>query len=152
MSKNKAVPSVFLIFLERDGTITLLRRNNTGHMDGKLGLPSGKIEEGELPEEAAVREGLEEVGVVIQQNNLELVHLQYHSQTPNLGGDYVNFYFLVRHWVGKLINNEPGMCSELIKVNLNFNNLPLDMIPYVAKALPHCKSDTIVYSTHITRL
>ena len=44
--------------------ILVRRRVDTGHLDGYSEFPGGKIEIGETPREAAVRECFEETGVV----------------------------------------------------------------------------------------
>jgi len=45
-----------------NGTVLLVRRSDTGDHAGEWSLPGGKIEEGETPEDAAVRECQEELG------------------------------------------------------------------------------------------
>jgi 8-oxo-dGTP diphosphatase len=149
MAKNKAVPAVFLLLVGRGVTFPMLRRQNTGHMDGKLSLPAGKIEAGELPENAAIREGLEEAGITISPEDLHLAHVQYHSSPESLGGDYINFYFFVQHWEGEVVNAEPKVCSEFVNVALD--DVPNDAIPYVAEAIARCNRDYLSYSTYVSR-
>jgi 8-oxo-dGTP pyrophosphatase MutT (NUDIX family) len=58
------------VIFERDGKICMLRRVNTGWMDGKYGFPAGHKETGESFLECAIREAKEEVGVDVQEKNL----------------------------------------------------------------------------------
>lgn len=51
-----------LLFVERGDELLLIRKK-TGLGAGKINAPGGKIEPGETPEQGAVREVLEEVGV-----------------------------------------------------------------------------------------
>jgi 8-oxo-dGTP diphosphatase len=150
MPRNSATPSVFLIFFQVPGKLKILmqRRLNTGHEDGNLGLPSGKVEEGEFPEQAAIREAFEECGVKVSNDKLDLLHVQYNSQPQEKGGDYINFYFLVRDWSHGIVNAEPQMCSELIYVDLE--KLPKDVIPYVASVISNLPNVGITYSTYST--
>ena len=69
--RNKAVPAVYLILERDDGCILLMRRCNTGYQDGNYNLPSGHVEDGELPKAAMVREAKEEIGIDVAQEDLE---------------------------------------------------------------------------------
>lgn len=151
MAKNKAVPAVFLIFASKGGRRPFLRRYNTGHMDGMLGLPAGKIDENELPKAAVAREAFEEVGVVVKPQDLELVHIQYHSQSPEIGGDYLNFYFLAHKWEGELRNAEPESCSEIVYLDSSDMAL-VGVIPYVADVLRAYRPGDLSYSEYVTRV
>jgi ADP-ribose pyrophosphatase YjhB (NUDIX family) len=58
--------SVVHVFMIKNDELLLMRRWNTGHEDGKYGVPSGRLEGGEEVRSAAVREVKEECGVDIQ--------------------------------------------------------------------------------------
>ncbi|HEX4662734.1 MAG TPA: NUDIX domain-containing protein, partial [Candidatus Saccharimonadales bacterium] len=73
----KVVPAVYII-LERDNKILLLRRFNTGYEDGNYTMPSGHLDGGESATTAAVREAMEEAGVTIKSQDLELAHAMYY--------------------------------------------------------------------------
>ncbi|WP_351234600.1 NUDIX domain-containing protein [Streptomyces sp. NPDC002133] len=45
-----------MLIMKRQDTILLARRHNTGYTDGLLNLPSGKVDPGEDPYDAIVRE------------------------------------------------------------------------------------------------
>lgn len=57
--------AVFVV-LRRGEKICLIRRANTGWMDGFYSLPAGGLESGETLLNAAVREAHEETGVTIE--------------------------------------------------------------------------------------
>ncbi len=61
-SARVQVSACYLIF---DGKILLLQRAADRVEPGSWGVPAGKLEQGEVPEEAAIRELQEETGIVI---------------------------------------------------------------------------------------
>jgi 8-oxo-dGTP pyrophosphatase MutT (NUDIX family) len=61
-------------FVEHDGKMLLLHRNDTTSQGGKWGQPAGKVEEGENVIDAAVREIFEETGIKVNLN--QLVHFK----------------------------------------------------------------------------
>ncbi len=67
--RNKAVTAVYLI-LKREGKILIARRCNTGYQDGNYQLPAGHVDAGELPTEAMIREGNEEIGIVLKKDDV----------------------------------------------------------------------------------
>lgn len=58
--------SVVCALLERDGTLLAAKRTDKGPRGGKWEFPGGKIEAGESPEHALVREVAEELGCVVR--------------------------------------------------------------------------------------
>lgn len=130
-TRNKAVPASYL-FLEKNGKILIGRRCNTGYRDGEYQVPAGHIEEGELPTEALIREVKEEIGIDINHDDIELVHVSYspiHDET----GDRVDFFFKVTKWNGEVTNMEPNKCDDLIWVSPN--ELPENFTFHVRKAV-----------------
>jgi 8-oxo-dGTP pyrophosphatase MutT (NUDIX family) len=51
--------------------ILLLKRNPNRPLGTTWGVPGGKLEEGESPSQAAVREAYEEVGIIINEDDLQ---------------------------------------------------------------------------------
>ncbi len=129
--RNKAVTAVYL-FLKKDGKILLLRRCNTGYQDGNYQVPAGHIDAGELPTEAAIREGKEEVCIDITKKDLRLVHTSFRPKHDNTG-DRVDYFFEITHWGGEINNGEPEKCDELCWVNPS--NLPENTTPHVRVAI-----------------
>lgn len=96
------------IALERDGELFFLRRKNTGWQDGMLTLPSGHVDKGEYPSDAAVRELEEETGIKVTHEDLELLGVVYRRDK------YVDFYFMVHDYEGEPVLNEPDKASEAV--------------------------------------
>lgn len=121
--------SVFLLLI-KENKVLLIKRSNTGWMDGYYSVPAGALEEGENIIKAIVRESKEEVNVSIVKKNLQLVHTM-HNLTH--GEEWVGLFFLANKWKGKPKINEPHKHSELIWSPIN--KLPKNIIPYVAQAI-----------------
>lgn len=71
--------SVGVLVIKDDKILTGTRAHDSGH--GQIGGPGGHIEEGETPEEAAVRETYEEFGIV----PTELIPIGYGPKEPDTG-------------------------------------------------------------------
>ena len=90
-----------LLFL-RDGDQVLLIRKKRGHGAGKINGPGGKIDPGETPLQAALRETEEETGIRVQHAELmaefrflDLVSLQWYG-----------YVFVADQWQGTMRETE----------------------------------------------
>lgn len=97
-----AFPVVVHVMLVRDGRLFLLRRANTGFMDGFCGLPGGHQRRGESLLEAALRECREETGVAP-------TDLKPRAVLPYISAVHqgLNFIFEAQRWEGAPRINEP---------------------------------------------
>lgn len=111
-------------FVFDEGRLLLLRRANTGFLDGYYTLPGGHVEAGEKVTTAAVREVTEESGIEV----LEAVPV---AVMPYGGG--VNFLFEAKRWRGTAVIGEPDRCDDLRWVSPH--RLPNKTAPYLRKAL-----------------
>ena len=85
----------------RDGKILLIEKKK-GHGRGKWNGPGGKIEAGESPEEAMVREVKEEVGIDVLSYRL-LGHIEFFSVNEE---DWEVFVYRVEDFRGRPIETE----------------------------------------------
>ncbi len=85
----------------RDGKILLIEKKK-GHGRGKWNGPGGKIEPGESPEEAMVREVKEEVGIDVLSYRL-LGHIEFFSVNEE---DWEVFVYRVEDFRGRPIETE----------------------------------------------
>ena len=90
-----------LVLIE-NGRVLLLRQ--TKKNGGNYTLVGGKVEAGENARKCLVREGREEAGIILREEDLQLAHV-LHKNTP--GGHRVTMYFQTRKWQGHLRSREP---------------------------------------------
>ncbi|GGN91781.1 NUDIX hydrolase [Saccharibacillus kuerlensis] len=124
--------SVVHVFLIWEGKIVLLKRQHTGHQDGRYGLPSGKIEAGERADQAALREVYEECGIVIDPTDLRMTGIMQIGAAEKGADERIDFFFETERWRGEIINREPDKCEELRW--FPFDQLPAETIPFVRVA------------------
>jgi 8-oxo-dGTP pyrophosphatase MutT (NUDIX family) len=127
----KLIPSVYAFFI-KDGKILLLRRFQTGYEDGKYSLVAGHSDGGETMKSAMVREALEEAGVRLSPDNLELVHTMHRWCVDH---ERIDLFFAVKNWDGEIKNMEPNKCDDLSWFPLD--KLPENIIPYIKSAISH---------------
>jgi 8-oxo-dGTP diphosphatase len=92
---EKFVPQVEVAacYLEIDGKILILQRTNTQCEPGKWGVPAGKLEQNETPEDAAKRELFEETGIDLPTSHLKCVSTLY---IKKLGNNFIFHAFKVQ--------------------------------------------------------
>lgn len=117
----------------RDGKVLLLRRANTGVMDGRYTLPGGHRQHGETVAGAAARECREEAAV-------EVLRVRAVAALPYLDG--VNFVFEAVEWRGTPTIAEPDKCDALAFAPPD--SLPAPTAPFVATAL-RCRTEGLWY-------
>lgn len=132
MGVRMAVPAVYLLLSNQHREILLMRRCNTGYMDGMLALPSGHVEGDELPSRAMIREAKEEINVTILPCDMHIAHICYRP-AHDTTGNRVDFYFRATYWQGEVTNAEPDKCSELIWAKPG--RLPADVIPHIRQVI-----------------
>ncbi|WP_250153637.1 NUDIX hydrolase [Cedecea lapagei] len=127
--RHRLSVAVFVV-LRRGEKICLIRRANTGWMDGFYSLPAGGLESGETLLNAAVREAHEETGVTIEAANLRSVH-SMHVKTEDRS--WMGHFFLCSDWQREPYIAEPDKHSDLLWVNIR--QLPENTVPYVKQAI-----------------
>ena len=68
MKKQIDVTAAIIV---KDKKVFAARRKTGAHLAGFWEFPGGKVEKGESPKTAAIREVKEETGVVLQENEIE---------------------------------------------------------------------------------
>ena len=121
---------VHTFVFDRD-RLLLLRRANTGFLDGYYSLPGGHVEAGEEVARAAVRE-------VREETRIEILEIEPVIVMPY--GDGVDFLFEARRWGGDAEIGEPDRCDDLVWVPPD--RLPEKTAPYLRKALELRNSNT----------
>jgi 8-oxo-dGTP pyrophosphatase MutT (NUDIX family) len=127
-TKHDRCPLAVHVFLVRQGKILLMRRAGSGYGDGRLGLPAGHVDLGETPTACAVREIAEELGIVLNPEDLQPGGTMFrNSQEPR-----VDLFFHTRSWAGTPEIREPHKCTELLWADPA--HLPADTLDFIAVA------------------
>ena len=89
--------------VRREGRVLLTRRMAGSHLAGMWEFPGGKVEAGEGPEDALIRELHEELGIEIAKSDLAPVTFASHA--------YPEFHllmpvYLCRRWQGRVTAHE----------------------------------------------
>lgn len=127
VKRSEVVPTVAILVYKDDSVLLVKHKEGASHLTGIYGLPSGRINENESDEDAAVRELREETGFRAEKENLvEFPENIYHASIPRKGGGIVNFswrVFIAKNFWGDLessIETQPEWIklSEVEKYNL----------------------------------
>jgi len=135
----KITPAVYLVLM-KDNKILLSRRYNTGYFDNYYSFPAGHLDGRETLKQAMVRETNEEIGVLLDANDLELIHVMNRKIPDN---ERVDFFFTAKKWEGQPEIMETDRCDDLAW--FEFNNLPENIIPYIKQAIDSFLNN-IIYS------
>ena len=128
--------TVHMLFL-REKRILLIRRYQTGYMDGHYSVPAGHLDGGEALRMAAVRESREEVGVRIDPADIRFAGVFHRLD----GDERVDFFVQVRAWSGEPFNAEPEKCDDIRWVDVD--TLPENIIPYVRRGIENFRAGVV---------
>jgi 8-oxo-dGTP diphosphatase len=118
------------ILLIKDNEILLTRRFNTGFYDGFYECPSGHIDGKESVRKAAVRELMEEVGVIATVEDVKVVHVVHRYGEKN---ERVEFYLVAEKWEGEPSIKEIDKCDDVAWFSLD--QFPEHMVPKTKAAI-----------------
>ena len=112
-----------------DGKVLLSQRPKEKQMAGLWEFPGGKLEKGETPEEALVRELEEELGILTRQSCLAPLSFASHN--------YNNFHllmplFICRKWEGIPSAKEGQNLKWIHPMQMQDYKMPLADLPLVA--------------------
>jgi len=127
-------PVTVHMFFFRGERILLIRRYQTGYMDGHYSVPAGHLDGNEPVRLAAVREAREEIGVQIDPQEIHFAGVFHRRE----GDERVDFFVHVKSWSGEPANAEPEKCDELRWVDVDA--LPENTIPYIRRALENFRA------------
>ena len=124
---------VHTLVFDAAGRLLLLRRANTGFLDGRYAPPGGHRRAGEQVAAAAIRECREEARIEVERIKPVVV-------MPYGGG--VDFVFEAVRWSGDAAIGEPGTCDALLFAPPAA--LPAATVDFVATALA-CRAEDVWY-------
>ena len=127
-NRFRIIPEVHLV-LRDQGRLLMLRRFQTGYMDGHYSLVAGHVEGNETFAAAMAREAREEAGITVPEDALTLVHTMHRKSDE----ERLSLFFETSHWQGEITNAEPHKCDALDWFAPEA--LPVNCIPYIRAAL-----------------
>ena len=133
MTTNQAANLASDLILIRDNKVLLMHRTNTSFNNDCWGVPGGKVDENEDAKAAIIREANEEIGIILNKEDLTLVHTHQAIQEDDPRGNWICFFFKATKWENTPTNNEPHKFDKIAWHNLN--NLPEKMMPHHKKAI-----------------
>lgn len=136
----KLISAVHLMLI-KDNKILLLRRCNTGYEDGNYSVVAGHIDGNEEIKTAMIREAQEEAGIIINENDIEIVGVMHRKSTD----ERIDFFLKCEKWGNEITNMEPNKCDELKWVDINA--LPDNVIPYIKKSIENYL-DNIMFDSY----
>lgn len=133
-----SLPEVCVVYLLRgtgSNVQVLLGRKRTGLGMGKVVAPGGKLEPGETPSQAAVREVAEEVGIVVGEDSLDLVGELSYPFPAKPAWSQKSWAFVARGDWGEPIPTDELHASWLPVVAIPFESMWDDARFWLADAL-----------------
>jgi len=137
--RHKIIPASYLVLIENN-KILLQRRFNTGYEDGKYSVVAGHVDKGETFTGAIIREVKEEAGIILQAEDLRVVHIMNRNIQDN---ERIDVFFVAEKWTGNIENKEPNKCDDLSWFDLN--DMPDNVILYIKEAV-NCIRNKVIYS------
>ena len=120
------------MLLIKDNKILLQKRKGSKLWPGYYALPAGHIDEGETQYDALVREAKEELGIIIDPNNVINSYVVLRRNYFEIDGKqlepYIDYYFEIKDYDGEPKIMEKDKCDELIWADTD--NLPDQFINY----------------------
>ncbi len=110
------------LLMEQEGKLLFLRQ--TKKNGGRFTLIGGNVEEGEFAREALAREALEEAGIHIRPEALQLVHV-LHRRKEKKAQTRLVLYFRTDHFRGEPSSQEPKKFKDVFW--LPIHALPEDL-------------------------
>jgi len=125
----KTVLVVAAALIDGDGRVLLVQRPEGKSLAGQWEFPGGKVEEGETPEIALIRELEEELGIVVKQACLAPFVFASHT--------YETFHllmplYLIRRWEGEPEAREHMSLKWVPPLKLRDYPMPPADVPLVA--------------------
>ena len=117
------------LMIERDGKVFMVKRKNTGFMDGHYAFVGGHVEHNESLKQAGVREAKEECGIDIKEEDMEFICGIRNGKKD----DYFNFFYKVTNFLGEPQNIEKDKCEEIRWIDLK--EIPENTVPNEKRAI-----------------
>jgi 8-oxo-dGTP diphosphatase len=132
VSETPAVPTVLVVavaLIDPDGRVLIAKRPEGKQLAGLWEFPGGKVEQGERPEEALIRELREELGIVVKEACLAPLTFASHT--------YEDFQLLMplyvcRRWEGMVTPLEGQQLTWVKPTKLKDYPMPPADLPLIS--------------------
>ena len=121
---------VAVALVDPDGRVLLAERPDGKAYAGYWEFPGGKIEAGETPEEALIRELGEELG--IETHASCLAPLQFSTGQTQNGTPLILMLYICRRWQGRADPREGGQLKWVPPARLRDYQMPPPNLPFIA--------------------
>ena len=123
--------AVHLILIKED-KILIQKRKGSKLWPGYYALPAGHVDEGENQYDAIIREAQEELGILINKNDIineyTVLRRNYFEIDGKVLEPYIDYYFEIEKYEGTPSIIETNKCDELIWVEIS--KLPEPFVNY----------------------
>ncbi len=128
-SKNLApLLIVAAALIDAKGRVLVQKRPEGGNMAGLWEFPGGKIEAGETPEHALIRELHEELGVSVEAENLSPACF---ASAENGQRHMILLLYICREWSGDPVLNHASAMAWHMPADLRHLAMPPADIPFI---------------------
>lgn len=106
------IHTVGVVVLKDDNVLLVREGEQSGHVTGVYNTPAGRIDEGETPVQAAIRELHEESGLITTEADLEQLPKIYEADIPRKDGTIKHFIhtaFVCKRFSGDLVTTDETM-------------------------------------------
>lgn len=131
-NRNLMAVASHVLLCDHTGRTLFIRRANTGYADGHWSTPGGHVDAGETLSAAAVRETAEEIGVRLDECEVECLLVQHKHDLD--GEERIDVFFGATLPEGQVPRiAEPDKCDGMVWAAPA--SAPEPLVPYVAAAL-----------------
>jgi 8-oxo-dGTP diphosphatase len=137
------VPAAYVVLQRDDGRVLMQLRQGTGYLDGHWAVgAAGHVEAGESVFSGACREVSEELGIVVEPDDLLPMCVMHRTRgTGRAVDERVDFFFRCSRWSGEPIRREPERAADLRWCALD--TLPSPVVPHEKWVLERWHAGTL---------
>lgn len=103
---NKKIPSVGIVVIKNGQALLVKHGEAAEHITGIVGVPGGRIDQGESFKAAAVRELMEETGLITTEGKMLQLPKKYEADISRKNGEVLRFVdtvFVCTEFEGELV-------------------------------------------------
>lgn len=136
MQETNIIKTIGVLIIKDDNVLLVRHRKSAEHLNGKYGLPAGRIILGESEKETAKRELKEETGLDVNLDDLILLPKEWTAKIERKDGikEFSLKVFYADKFSGSLINSDETFPEWIVIDDLN----NIDLLPNVLDVINSC--------------